>query len=162
MRSFWADFLTLCKRHPKGAAVLGAFSIYIFWGIPALPPFIDWGEWFSVAFVYGDYLVLPLFNAGSFWLLAKNETRISKKAIFIPFVVAIVLTLAFEPDASAFLKAGSVGSIPRAYHSGFITLELGLVLFMCAVYPFLRGTYAPYGQLAYSLHSWKFSSPLCI
>jgi len=143
MRSFWLDFLTLWKRHPRAAAILGVFSIYIFWAIPALPPFLDWGESFSFAFVYGDYLVLPLFNAASFWLLAKNAVRIPKKAIFAPFAVAIVATLALEPDASAFLKTGSIESVLRAYHSGFIAVEMGLVFFMCAVYPFLRGTYAP-------------------
>ena len=143
MLVFWRDFLVLFKRHPKFAAILGFFSSYIFWAIPAAPPFINWSEWSSYAYVYGDHLVLPLVNAQSFWLLAKNKARIPKKAIFVPFAVAIVLTVLFEPDASAFLKAGSVESIARAYHSGFIALEFGFIVFMCGVYPYLRGVYAP-------------------
>lgn len=141
MRSAWADFTAYFKRHPVVAGIMGFFSIFVVWALPSYA--IRWNEWFSFAYVYGDHLVLPLFNAISFWLLAKNTGKIQKLAIAAPILLAVLFVVFFEPDASSFLKSGSVDSLSEAYHSGFVALEFSFILFMCGVYPFLRGTYAP-------------------
>lgn len=141
MRSAWTDLAAYLKRYPVVAAILGFFSIFFVWAIPSY--IIRWSEWFSFAYLYGDHIVLPSFNAVSFWLLAKNTGKIPRMAIAIPILLSVLFVVFFEPDASSFLKAGSVSSIGEAYHSGFIALEFSFILFMCGVYPFLRGTYAP-------------------
>ncbi|MFY9457630.1 MAG: hypothetical protein WAP23_01730 [Candidatus Spechtbacterales bacterium] len=140
MKRAWRDFLVLLMRHPWVAGILGFFSIFFVWAIPAY--LLNWNEWFSFAYLYGDHIVLPIFNALSFWLLAKNKFRIPlwKALVVVPGGILIAF---FEPDASSFLEAGSVSSYLKLYHSTFVFLEFSFILFVM-LYPFLRGTtYAP-------------------
>lgn len=141
MKSAWLDFLYYLKLHPKVAGGIGFFSIYVVWAFPAL--YIKWNEWFSFAYLYGDHIVLPLFNAVAFWLLAKNKGKIPLWIIPAVLVPGVLLIIFFEPNASAFLEAGTIDSINKAYHSGFVALEFSFIIFMLGIYPFLRGSYAP-------------------
>ena len=140
MKRAWRDFLVLLMRHPWVAGILGFSSIFFVWAIPAY--FLDWNEWFSFAYLYGDHIILPIFNGLSFWLLAKNKFRIPlwKALVVVPGGILIAF---FEPDASSFLETGSVSSYLKLYHSTFVFVEFSFILFVM-LYPFLKGTtYAP-------------------
>lgn len=129
------------------AAILGFLSIYIVWAIPAL--ILGWNEWFSYAYTYGDHLVLPLFNALAFWLIAhvrRVKGKIPLKTVLLSLLVifpAVFLIAFFEPDASYARETLVIHSGLRIYHSVFVVLEFSFVLFMCLIYPFLRKSYAP-------------------
>lgn len=129
-------------KRPLPAAALGFLSVYIVWATPA---FIwGWNEWFSLAYKYGDHIVLPLFNAISFWLIAKMQEKICLRTILLSALVIVpgaLLIVFFEPDASAAREAGTIGFNLSTWHGVFIFLEFSFVLFMCGVYPFLRQAY---------------------
>ncbi len=135
-------------RHPWSAAIIGFLSIYTIWAIPAL--FLWNNGVFSYAYIFGDRIVLPLFNALAFYLISKSKQKNIYWAIgvVVSFCLAIGLVLFFEPDASSFLKAGSVNDVITAYHSAFITLEFAFIIFMCWVYPNLPRVFNPWPAIA--------------
>ena len=142
-------------RHPWSAAIIGFLSIHIVWFIPSVVNTMfheSDSRWFSFTYTYGDPIVLPLFNALSFFVLAKNNEKIPRLAILGPWALAIFLVLFFEPDASYFRENGSILEVIKgyanAYHSGFIVLEFGLIIFMCWVYPLLPKVYKPWPIIA--------------
>lgn len=141
------SFLKFLKQ-PLPAAVLGFLSVYAVWAAPA---FIwGWSEWFSLAYKYGDHIVLPLFNAISFWLVAHIKERIPLRVILLSSLVIVpgsVLIVFFEPDASAAREAGTIGFNLSAWHGVFIFFEFSFILFMCGVYPFLKQAYAHFAAI---------------
>lgn len=133
-------------RHPWSAAIIGFLSIYIVWVIPAL---FLWDIGFlSNAYIFGDRIILPLFNAISFYLYSKSKQRIPWQVIIPILILSAFLVIFFEPDASDFRRSGYISDVIRAYHSGFIFLEFSLIILMCWVYPLLSGVYRPWPAIA--------------
>jgi hypothetical protein len=129
-------------RHPWSAAIIGFCSIYIVWVIPAL---FFWNlELISYAYIFGDRIFLPLFNAVAFYLYSKSKQKIPWQAIIPVLILCVFLVIFFEPDASAFRKTGHVSDIVKAYHSFFIFVEFSFITLMCWIYPFLRRSYKPW------------------
>lgn len=133
-------FGAFLQRHPWAAAILGFLSVYIVWALPALPLFFNWGEWFSYAYAYGDYLVLPLFNAVSFWMIAKRKCAGKIGTIprwsLVVLVVSALFIVFFEPDASTALETGDLPESIVVYHGVFVWLEFAFILFMLCIYCF--------------------------
>ena len=134
-------------------SILGVASVYTVWGIWGI--LLGWGQGiygFSYTYMVGDHAILPLFNAIAFVLLWKKPKRISWKTTLvslavIPAAVGILMAF-FEPDTSSLRENGSLNSsevsgVLQWLHLFFIFGEACLVVFMTAVYPFLRRTWKP-------------------
>lgn len=127
-----------------GRAIVGFLSVYIIWLIPSwifhwtdLSPLgpINLAE--DSLYIFGDHIILPLFNAVAFTLLP-NKPKIGLKYIplFLMFLTAIAILLgSFDVDTQILLRQ-EVDKGIDVLHVVFTFIEVSFIVFMCAVFPF--------------------------
>ena len=124
-----------------GLALAGLCSVYGIWIIPSW--IFGWNYWDAPVYVFGDHLILPLFNIVAFITIFLGKSRIvKKKRLFLSLLIVVPIALAllfFEPN-TLLLKREGVNNILELYHVIFILLELSFIVFILGVLPFLLTT----------------------
>jgi hypothetical protein len=122
-----------------GFAIAGLCSVYGIWIIPSW--IFGWNYWDSPTYVFGDHILLPLFNSVACIVILLGKRKIGKKKmalILLMIVIPIALALFFFEPNTLLLKTEGVSNILKLYHVIFILLELSFIVFMLGVYTFLQ------------------------
>lgn len=131
-----------------GCTLAGFCGVYIFWIIPSW--IFGWNGWDSPVYVFGDHVILPLFNGIAFGALSYAKPKFKVKKMIIlwgALVCPIALALIFFDPNTIELQRQGVHNILELHHVIFIFLELSFIIFMLGVYPFTISKYEEYAPI---------------